>query len=88
MEIKLMGSQQDEENEFGDYSEYEVKEAVSTLIKAEEIKQDSDLMSYVKPLLEQRFKGAESAIKSIADIKTARQNLEGEDAESEESDAE
>lgn len=78
-----------EEKEFGEYAEYEVMNAVETLIKAEEIKQDSELMSYVKPLLQKRFAGAESAIKSIKDIKEARQNIEpSEDAETEESDPE
>lgn len=79
-------SMEKEKSEYGNCSEYDVKCAVDTLIKAEEIKADSELMSYVKPLLEAKLKGAQSAISSIKDIKEARQKLDKE--ETEESDTE
>ena len=46
------------------YDEWEIKDAVRTLIRAEEIKQDKELMSFVAPELEKQSK----AIKSAAEI--------------------
>lgn len=38
------------------YDEWEIKDAVRTLIRAEEIKQDKELMSFVAPELEKQSK--------------------------------
>lgn len=60
-EIKINVSQEPKKPK---YDEWEIKEAVRTLIKAEEIKQDKELMVFVAPELEKQSK----AIKSAADI--------------------
>lgn len=60
-EIKINVSQEPKKPK---YDEWEVKDAVRTLIRAEEIKQDKELMSFVAPELEKQSK----AIKSAAEI--------------------
>jgi hypothetical protein len=60
-EIKINVSQEPKKPK---YDEWEIKEAVRTLIKAEEIKQNKELMVFVAPELEKQSK----AIKSAAEI--------------------
>lgn len=60
-EIKINVSQESKKPK---YDEWEIKDAVRTLIRAEEIKQDKELMSFVAPELEKQGK----AIKSAAEI--------------------
>lgn len=60
-EIKINVSQEPKKPK---YDEWEIKDAVRTLIRAEEIKQDKELMSFVAPELEKQSK----AIKSAAEI--------------------
>ena len=47
------------------YDEWELDDAVRTLIRAEEIKDDEPLMKAIKPHLDKKVK----AVKSIADLK-------------------
>ena len=44
---------------------WEVEDAVRTILKAEEIKQDAELMKYVKPELEKHTKAAINAAKVL-----------------------
>lgn len=60
-EIKINVSQEPKKPK---YDEWEIKDAVRTLIRAEEIKQDKELMAFVAPELEKQSK----AIKSAAEI--------------------
>lgn len=60
-EIKINVSQEPKKPK---YDEWEIKDAVRTLIRVEEIKQDKELMSFVAPELEKQSK----AIKSAAEI--------------------
>lgn len=60
-EIKINVSQEPKKPK---YDEWDIKDAVRTLIRAEEIKQDKELMSFVAPELEKQSK----AIKSAAEI--------------------
>ena len=60
-EIKINVSQEPKKPK---YDEWEIKDAVRTLIRAEEIKQNKELMSFVAPELEKQSK----AIKSAAEI--------------------
>lgn len=46
------------------YDEWEIKNAADTLLRAEEIKQDAELMALVAPEVEKRIK----AVKGLADI--------------------
>lgn len=68
IEMKEMG----EENEM---DEYDLKCAADTLLKAEEIKADPKMMAALKPYLEKKAK----AIKSIADLRSARQEMNAQE---------
>jgi len=57
--------------------EWKVEDAMRTLLRAEEIKQDSELMSKVQD----KMKGQAKAIKSIAGLKAKKEALEKEDDE-------
>jgi hypothetical protein len=46
---------------------YELEEAIRTLAKAEEIKQDSDLMSKIKPQLDKKVKSIDGLKKLYED---------------------
>lgn len=67
--------QEDKKKMYGKYDEYEIKDAVRTLMEAEEIKADSEKMKYVKQCIEKKKK----AINSIADIKAAYKEKSMED---------
>lgn len=56
------------------YDEWDIKDAVRTLIRAEEIKNDAELMSLVSPELEKQAK----AIKSAAEILYGNKEEKGE----------
>ncbi len=56
-----------EKKEFGKYDRWEIEHAVDTIIKAEQIKLDKDIMKYVLPLLEKQKKAADRA-SSAAEI--------------------
>lgn len=60
--------------------EWELEDAVRTLVKAEEIKQDKALMKQLGPHLDKKVK----AIKSIADLKRVKKerDMSGESEES------
>ena len=60
-EIKINVSQEPKKPK---YDEWDIKDAVRTLIRAEEIKQDKELMAFVAPELEKQSK----VIKSAAEI--------------------
>lgn len=53
------------EEEKPEMDEYELSCKVRTLIEAEEIKQDAELMAKLKPMLEKKAK----AVKSLADLR-------------------
>lgn len=59
------------------YEDWKVEDAASTLLRAEEIKQDSKMMSKVAPLLAKKKK----AITSIADLKKVREERAMEEEE-------
>lgn len=61
MEISIEKESEEKEG----FKDYEIKDALSTLKRAEEIKKDSKLMAEVKKLAAKEV----TAIKSIADIK-------------------
>lgn len=52
---------QEEEQEKPKYDEWEIKNAVRTLIEAEQIKGNQELMALVAPELEKQAKAAKSA---------------------------
>jgi phenolic acid decarboxylase len=62
MKIEVMNESKDKNKK---YEDYEIQNWADTLMKAEEIKNDSEKMSLIKPHLEKKMK----AIKSIADLK-------------------
>jgi hypothetical protein len=63
---------QGEEKEKPKYDDWEIKCAVDTLVKAEEIRNDSELMAFVAPELEKRAK----ATKTAAEILYGNDNKE------------
>lgn len=56
------------------YDEWEIKNAVDTLMRAEEIKQDAELMALVAPELEKRTK----AVKGLADVLYGKEEVKKE----------
>lgn len=63
--------------EYGKYDKYEVEGWAETLMKAEEIKADSEKMKYVKQCLAKKKK----AISSIADLRAVAAEKAEEDME-------
>lgn len=61
MEIEIESESEDKEKGYG---EYDLKCAVDTIIKAEEIKADKKLMDAIKPMLDKKV----SAIKNISSL--------------------
>lgn len=59
--------QKKEKKEFGKFDRWEVDNAVDTLIRAEQIKLDDELMKYVLPKLEKQKKALDNA-SSAAEI--------------------
>lgn len=57
------------------YDEWEIKNAVDTLMRAEEIKQDAELMALVAPELEKRTK----AVKGLADVLYGNEEVKKEE---------
>ena len=47
------------------YDEWEIADACRTIIRAEEIKQDAELMALITPKLQQQVKAAENAAKIL-----------------------
>jgi len=68
------------EKKMGGYCEYEVEDALRSLQRAEEVRKDPKLMVQVQKMAKIKMK----EIKSIADLKNIRQNLEEEDDEGDE----
>ena len=64
--------------------EWEIKDAAQTLLRAEEIKADKDLMDKVKPVLSKKVKALKS-IESFAELKEVAKKrikeLDKEDSE-------
>lgn len=61
-----------------DATDDEVEHAVNVLIEAEKIKADKALMAKVRPILAETHAHMGSVVKSISDIKKARQELPDE----------
>lgn len=62
-EIKLnIQAENIEEKEEEKFKEWEIEDAVRTLIRAEEIKQDVELMKLVKPKLEEKAIAAKKVV--------------------------
>ena len=54
-----------DEKEKPKYDEWEIADACRTIIRAEEIKQDKELMALITPKLQQQVKAAENAAKIL-----------------------
>jgi len=68
-------SEEEEAAEAKAYEKFELDEAVATLHKAAEIKQDADLMKAIGPMLERKKK----AINSIDDLRAVAKEKAGSD---------
>lgn len=78
MEMVVSGSpteEKEEKKEYGKYSEYDIKDAVRTLLEAEEIKADKEKMKYVEMCIKKKKK----AINSISDLRERAQELNDDD---------
>lgn len=65
-EIKVsIGAENKEEEKKPKYDEWEIADACRTIIRAEEIKQDAELMALITPKLQQQVKAAENAAKIL-----------------------
>jgi hypothetical protein len=71
---------------YGKYDEYEIENAMRTLMDAEKIKADKEKMKYVKQCMAEQKGHIESTIGSMDDLKAAREKAY-EDEESEESES-
>jgi len=58
---------------YGKYDEYEIENAMRTLMDAEKIKADKEKMKYVKQCMAEHKGHIETSIKSVDDIKAARE---------------
>jgi len=67
MEIEIGMEKEDKEKK--GYDEYELKDACHTLMRAEEIKADKELMAAVKPMLSKKAQ----AIKKISSFSELKQ---------------
>ncbi len=56
------------------YSDWEIDDAVRTLIRAEEIKQDPELMAFVNPKFQKKVKAANDAAKILYGQKQGEKN--------------
>ena len=80
MEMKVCGEEvEKEDSKYGKFKEYEIKDAARTIIEAEEIKKDKEKMKYVKICLENKSEAASNAIKTIADIRKAADDMPNDD---------
>lgn len=61
------------------YDEWEIKNAVDTLVRAEEIKQDKELMAFVAPELEKRSKAITNAAEILYGTKTEKEGNNGKE---------
>jgi len=69
MEVAVSGQPIDKKEKkkpYGKYEEYEIKDAVRTLMEAEEIKADKEKMKYVRMCIAKKKK----AINSIDDLRS------------------
>lgn len=73
-EIKINVSQEPKKPK---YDEWEIKNAVDTLVRAEEIKQDKELMAFVAPELEKRSKAITNAAEILYGTKTEKEGNNG-----------
>jgi len=65
VEVEMENEGKKEKKMYGKYEEYEINNCVDTLMRAEEIKSDSEKMKYVKMAIDKKKK----AIASISDLK-------------------
>ena len=65
--------------------DWEIKEAVSTLAKAEEIKQDKEMMGKIKPLMTKKIRSIE-ALKAYYDEKYNQPGMAEAEEESDDDD--
>jgi hypothetical protein len=70
MEIKIESAVEQKEKKYGKFDEWEVKDALNTLKKAIEIKEDAELMDAIKKCAMKEV----SAIKSIKDLRAKIQD--------------
>lgn len=72
MEIKVIKeSEEGKEKKYGKFDDWEIDCAVDALIRAEEIKNDSEKMKYVEPLLKEKLEKTKKAISSLTGLKAA-----------------
>jgi hypothetical protein len=69
--MEMIIEKKEEESKYGKYSEGEIECAVNTLVEAEEIKKDSEMMKYVAECMQEKadaFKGVISSLDEIDKI--------------------
>lgn len=76
-------AKKEDKKEYGKFDKWEVENWADTIMKAEEIKADAEKMKYVKMCMQKKYGAAKKAIESIDDIRSARQEMESEEYESE-----
>ena len=77
MKNEVASPSQPDKKEYGKFDKYEVDNAVDTLLRAEEIKGNADLMTHVEKCLAKKYR----AIQSVRDLKDAAKELDEEDDE-------
>lgn len=72
MEVKINAepvNQPDKEKKYGKFDEWEINCAVDTLIRAQEIRNDSEKMKYVEPLLKEKLTDVQNALSELPELK-------------------
>ena len=70
-----MDAVESKKKKYGKFDEWEISNAVDTLIRAEEIKCDKEKMKYVLPELDKKYKDTEKTITSIQGLKDKYKEL-------------
>ncbi len=68
-DIEMDKKNDDEYGQKGKFSDWEISDAASTLERAEEIKQDPELLKYVKKCLSSKVKSTKKTFNSIQDLR-------------------
>lgn len=72
MEIAMEKNEDNEYGQKGKFHDYKIRSAAETLIEAEQIKKDKEMMPFVYKCMEEKMKDNKEAINSIEDLKKAR----------------
>lgn len=74
-----IASPKKEKKKYGKFDEWDISNAVDTLIRAEEIKSDKEKMKYVSKCLAEKFKDTKKTITSIQGLREKYKEMQDEE---------